>query len=48
MDNVIFVDIETQEGLQTHAVIKHGNDQYTSMLKAIYDEQQAALNVNQL
>ena len=41
MDNVTFVVLD---GLE-HAIIDHGNDEYTSMLKSTYDEQQAkALN----
>ena len=40
MDNVTFVEIETLEGVQEHAIIDHGNDQFTSMLKSTYDEQQ--------
>jgi hypothetical protein len=39
MDNVTF--IEDSDGLQ-HALIDHGNGEYTSMLKSTYDEQQAA------
>jgi hypothetical protein len=38
MDNVTIVkdsrDVE-------HVIIDHGNDQFTSMLKSTYDEQQA-------
>jgi hypothetical protein len=44
MDKVTFIEIETMAGTQTHAIIDHGNDQFTSMLKSTYDEQQAALN----
>jgi len=42
MDNVTFVEVETLDGVQTHAIIDHGNEQFTSMLKSTYDEQQAA------
>ena len=38
MDNIIFVEIETLSGLETHAVIDRGNDEFTSMLKSTYDE----------
>jgi hypothetical protein len=41
MDNVTFIEIETSEGVETHAIIDHGNGQFTSMLKSTYDEQQA-------
>jgi hypothetical protein len=34
MDNVIFVTINETE----HAIIDHGNGEFTSMTKAIYDE----------
>ena len=38
MDNVKFVtDVDGNE----HAIIDHGNEQFTSMLKSTYDEMQA-------
>ncbi len=37
MDNVRFITIDEVE----HAIIDHGNEQFTSMLKSTYDEQQA-------
>jgi hypothetical protein len=38
MDNVKFVtDVDGNE----HAIIDHGNGEYTSMLKTTYDEMQA-------
>ena len=40
MDNVTFITIDEVE----HAIIDHGNEQFTSMLKSTYDEQQAALS----
>ena len=43
MNNVTFIEIETLEGKQTHAVIDRGNGEFTSMLKSTYDEQQAHL-----
>ena len=39
MDNVTFIEIEGVE----QAIIDHGNDQFTSMPKSVYDEQQKAL-----
>ena len=41
MDNVKFITIETMGIEETHAIIDHGNEQFTSMLKSTYDEQQA-------
>ena len=41
MDNVTYV---TDTNGVEHAVIDHGNGKYTSMTKAFYDEQQAALS----
>ena len=41
MDNVTFIEIETYQGVETHAMIDNGNGEFTSMLKSTYDEQQA-------
>jgi len=41
MEKVTFVEIETQEGIQNHAIIDHGDGEFTSMPKENYDEQQA-------
>jgi hypothetical protein len=41
MDNVKFIDVETISGIETHAIIDRGNGEFTSMLKSIYEEQQA-------
>jgi len=41
MDNVKFI---TDENGDDHAIIDHGNEQFTSMPKAFYDAQQAAIN----
>ena len=41
MDNVTFIEIETPNGTETHAVIDHGNEQFTSMPKSEYDKRQA-------
>jgi hypothetical protein len=38
MENVKFVEIETMGKTEIYAIIDHGNDQFTSMPKAIYDE----------
>ena len=37
MDNVTFIEVEGVE----HAIIDHGNEQFTSMLKSTYDELKA-------
>ena len=41
MENVTF--ITDADGVE-HAIIDRGNGEFTSMPKAVYDEQQAALN----
>ena len=41
MENVSFIEIETPNGKQTHAIIDRGNGEFTSMLKSTYDEMQA-------
>jgi hypothetical protein len=41
MDNVTFITVDEVE----QAIIDHGNGEYTSMTKAFYDEQQAALSL---
>ena len=46
MDNVTFFDTVnpiTQE-TETHAIIDHGNEQFTSMPKAVYEAQQVELS----
>ena len=44
MDNVTFIEVtEPLTGAITeHAIIDHGNEQFTSMPKATYDAQQVA------
>jgi hypothetical protein len=38
MDNVQFIQIENKDGSITeHAIIDHGNGEFTSMLKSTYD-----------
>jgi len=46
MDNVTFIEMtDALTGTVTeHAIIDRGNGEYTSMSKATYDEQQAALS----
>lgn len=41
MDNVTFFEIETLNGIQTHALIAHADGSFTSMLKSTYDELKA-------
>jgi hypothetical protein len=38
MENVSFIEVETLKGVVTHAIIDHGNGEFTSMLKSTYDE----------
>ena len=40
MDNLIFVEVESLKGTETHAVIDRGNGEFTSMLKSTYEAQQ--------
>jgi hypothetical protein len=39
MNNVTFIEIETMNGTETHAIIDRGNNEFTSMPKATYDAQ---------
>lgn len=39
MDNITIIEVEGIE----HVIIDRGNDEFTSMPKSVYDEQQAAL-----
>jgi hypothetical protein len=41
MENVTFIEVKTLDGIQEHAIIDHGNEQFTSMPKSEYDRQQA-------
>ena len=41
MEKITYLDVEVLGGVETHAIIDHGNDQFTSMLKSTYDEKQA-------
>jgi hypothetical protein len=39
MENVSFVKVNNREGVEVvHAIIDRGNGEFTSMLKATYDE----------
>ena len=45
MENVQFIKVLNAAAIEEeHAIIDHGNGEYTSMLKSTYDEQQAALS----
>jgi hypothetical protein len=37
MEDVTFIEIETFNGTETHAIIDRGNGEFTSMLKSTYD-----------
>jgi hypothetical protein len=42
MNNVTFIELEGFNGsMVEYAIIDHGNDQFTSMLKSTYEAQQA-------
>jgi hypothetical protein len=42
MENVTFIKIAGIDGTEVeHAIIDHGNEQFTSMLKSTYEAQQA-------
>jgi hypothetical protein len=41
MENVTFIEIESLNGTETHAIIDRGNGEFTSMLKSTYDAMQA-------
>ena len=44
MSNITNLTIEDSNGnLVEHVIIDRGNDEYTSMPKSVYDEQQPAL-----
>ena len=36
-----YIEVETLEGVQEHAIIEHADGSFTSMLKSIYDAMQA-------
>jgi hypothetical protein len=37
------IEVEGLTGIETHIIIDRGNGEYTSMPKAVWDEQQSAL-----
>jgi hypothetical protein len=41
MDKVTFIEVQSLEGTETHAIIDRGNGEFTSMLKSTYEAQQA-------
>jgi hypothetical protein len=41
MENVTFIEVESFGVTETHAIIDHGNEQFTSMPKSEYDRLQA-------
>ena len=41
MDKITFIEIESMGVTETHALIDHGNGEFTSMLKSTYDELKA-------
>jgi hypothetical protein len=41
MDNVAFIEIESNGVVETHAIIDRGNGEFTSMLKSTYEAMQA-------
>jgi len=41
MDNVTFIEIESMGEMVEHAIIDHGNGEFTSMTKEYYDKLQA-------
>jgi hypothetical protein len=40
MDNVTFIEVETPNGIESHAIIDRGNGEFTSMTKTHYEAQQ--------
>ena len=39
MDKVTFIEVELIGGVETHAIIDRGNNEFTSMPKSVYDAQ---------
>jgi len=48
MNKIKIIKIETSNGLEDHIIIDHGNDEFTSMPKTIYDKQQALNELDEL
>jgi hypothetical protein len=41
MSNITFIEVQTFDGLEEHAIIEHADGSFTSMLKSTYEAQQA-------
>jgi hypothetical protein len=41
MNKVTYIEVESLEGTETHAIIDHGNGEFTSMLKSTYEAMKA-------
>lgn len=41
MENIREIEVETASGIETHIIIDRGNDEFTSMPKAVWDELEA-------
>lgn len=42
MDNITIIEVEGIDGnIEEHVIIDRGNNEYTSMPKAVYDEMKA-------
>ena len=41
MNDVTFIEVEGVAGVETHAIIDRGNNEFTSMPKSEYDRRQA-------
>ena len=46
MENMQIIEVQTSVGLETYVVINNGNENFTTMLKATYDEMIAAQTNN--
>jgi hypothetical protein len=42
MENYQLIEVNEIDAIRTHIIIDNGDGSFTSMLKSIYDEQQAA------
>jgi hypothetical protein len=41
MDKVTFIEVQTMDGFETHAIIDRGNGEFSSMTKEHYEKLQA-------
>ena len=46
--NIKEIEVETLVGTEIHVIIDQGNGEFTSMLKSVWDEQQAAKEAQSL